>query len=91
MISNQSNELCFTQSARGREDFANFCDPFRKLCLHPAFRRKPRTSQMCPVCFSMAACLVAVLGENVAQVHSPTDLPKVPLQGARSLAGYYDT
>ena len=46
---------------------------------------------MCPVAFSMAACLVAVLGENVAQVHSPTDLPKVPLQGARSLAGYYDT
>lgn len=45
----------------------------------------------CVVSSSMAACLVAVLGENVAQVHSPIDLPKVTLQGARSLVGYYDT
>ena len=45
----------------------------------------------CAVSSSKEACLVAVLGENVAQVHSPVDLPKVTLQGARSLVGYYDT
>lgn len=92
MISNQSNVLALFHSiSQGQREFANFSDPFRKPGLHPAFRRKPRTGQMCPVSFSMAACLVAVRGENVASAHSPLDLPKVPLQGAGRLAGYYDT
>lgn len=83
--------LCFSQSAWGRENFANFSDPFRKPGLHPAFRIKPRTGQMCPVLVSMAARLVADLEENVTQVHSPLGLPNMPLWGARSFASYYDT
>lgn len=40
---------------------------------------------MCPVLVSKAADLVAALGEKVAQVHFPLDLPNMAFQGQEGL------
>lgn len=40
---------------------------------------------------SMAADFVDALGEKVAQVQSPLDLPNMAFHGAKSFVGYYDT